>query len=113
MWLGGMASIGNANTTFIGVIVSGLFFSGEPATRHRVVSVMIGVTGVAIAIGIALLSPAVDGNDLLLGSLAIIVATIAYAFAGVGEKIRLSEYSPTQSAAGMLICSLAVLGKSI
>ena len=105
---GGMASIVNANTAFMGVIVSGLFLSGEPATWNRVVGVMIGVTGVAIAIGITAMLPAADANDLLLGSLAIIVATIAYAFAGVWGKIKLAEYSPTQSAVGMLICSSAI-----
>ena len=102
---GGMASIVNANTAFMGVIVSGLFLSGEPATWNRVVGVMIGVTGVAIAIGVTPMLSAADANDLLLGSLAIILATIAYAFAGVWGKIKLAEYSPTQSAVGMVICS--------
>ena len=105
---GGMASIVNANTAFMGVIVSGLFLSGEPATWNRIVGVMIGITGVAIAIGITPMLPAADANDLLLGSLAIIVATIAYAFAGVWGKIKLAEYSPTQSAVGMLICSSVI-----
>jgi drug/metabolite transporter (DMT)-like permease len=105
---GGMASIVNANTAFMGVIVSGLFLSGEPATWNRVVGVMIGVTGVAIAIGITPMSPAANANDLLLGSLAVIVATIAYAFAGVWGKMKLAEYSPTQSAVGMLLCSSVI-----
>jgi drug/metabolite transporter (DMT)-like permease len=105
---GGMASIVNANTAFMGVIVSGLFLSGEPATWNRVVGVMIGVTGVAIAIGVTPMLSAADANDLLLGSLAIILATIAYAFAGVWGKIKLAEYSPTQSAGGMLICSSVI-----
>ena len=105
---GGMASIVNANTAFMGVIVSGIFLSGEPATWNRVVGVIIGVTGVAVAIGITPMLPAADANDLLLGGLAIIVATIAYAFAGVWGKIKLAEYSPTQSAVGMLICSSAI-----
>jgi drug/metabolite transporter (DMT)-like permease len=105
---GGIASIINANTAFMGVIVSGLFLSGEPATWNRVVGVMIGVTGVAIAIGVTPMLPAADANDLLLGGLAIILATIAYAFAGVWGKIKLAEYSPTQSAVGMLMCSSAI-----
>ncbi|MDC0476680.1 hypothetical protein OAN83_02650 [Alphaproteobacteria bacterium] len=49
-----------------------------------------------------------DINDLFLASLANILATIVYAFAGVWGKIKLAEYSPTQSAAGMLICSSSV-----
>ena len=105
---GGMASIVNANTAFMGVIVSGIFLSGEPATWNRVFGVIIGVIGVAVAIGITPMLPAADASDLLLGGLAIIVATIAYAFAGVWGKIKLAEYSPTQSAVGMLICSSAI-----
>ena len=102
---GGMASIVNANTAFMGVIVSGLFLSTEPATWNRVVGVIIGVAGVAIAIGVTSELPTGDASYLLLGSLAIILATIAYAFAGVWGKVKLAEYSPTQSAVGMLICS--------
>ena len=56
---------------------------------------MIRFTGVAIAIGITPMLPAADANNLLLGSLAIIVAKIAYAFAGVWGKIKLAEFSPT------------------
>ena len=102
---GGMASIVNANTAFMGVIVSGLFLAAEPATWNRIVGVIIGVAGVAIAIGVTSELPTGDANNLILGSLAIILATIAYAFAGVWGKVKLAEYSPTQSAAGMLICS--------
>ena len=40
---------------------------------------------------------------LIFGSLAIILATTAYAFAGVWGKMKLAEYSPTQSAVGMVI----------
>ena len=56
------------------------------------IGVMIGVTGVAIAIGITPMFPAADANDLLQGSLAIIVATKAYAFEGVWWKIKLPEH---------------------
>ena len=80
---GGMASIVNANTAFMGVIVSGLFLATEPATWNRVIGVIIGVAGVAIAIGVTSELPTGDASYLLLGSLAIILATIAYAFAGV------------------------------
>ena len=49
-----------------------------------------------------------DTSNLFVGSLAIVLATVAYAFAGVWGKLKLSEYSSTQSAVGMLICSSAV-----
>ena len=64
---GGMASIVNANTAFMGVIVSGLFLATEPATWNRVVGVIIGVAGVAIAIGVTSELPTGDASYLLLG----------------------------------------------
>ena len=105
---GGMASIINANTAFMGVIVSGIFLSTEPATWNRLVGVIIGVAGVAIAIGVTPTLLTADTSNLFVGSLAIVLATVAYAFAGVWGKLKLSEYSSTQSAVGMLICSSAV-----
>ena len=105
---GGMASILNANTAFMGVIVSGIFLSTEPTTWNRVVGVIIGVAGVAIAIGVTPTLLTADTSNLFVGSLAIVLATVAYAFAGVWGKLKLSEYSSTQNAVGMLICSSAV-----
>ena len=98
---GGMASIINANTAFMGVIVSGIFLSNEPATWNRVVGVIIGVAGVAIAIGVTPALLTADTSNLFVGSLAIVLATVAYAFAGVWGKLKLSEYSSTQSAVGI------------
>ena len=46
---GGLASIVNANTAFISVIVSK---ASEPARWNRIAGVLIGVLGVAIAIGL-------------------------------------------------------------
>ena len=105
---GGMASIVNANTAFMGVIVSGIFLRSEPATWNRIIGVIVGVMGVVVAIGIAPILSEVNTNNLLLGNMAIILATIAYAFAGVWGKLKLAKYTPTQSAAGMLVCSSAV-----
>ena len=84
------------------------FLSNEPATWNRVVGVIIGVAGVAIAIGVTPALLTADTSNLFFGSLAIVLATVAYAFAGVWGKLKLSEYSSTQSAVGMLICSSAV-----
>ena len=105
---GGMASIINANTAFMGVIVSGMFLSSERATWNRLIGVIIGVAGVAIAIGVTPSLLTADTSNSFLGSLAIVLATISYAFAGVWGKLKLSEYSSTQGAVGMLICSAAV-----
>ena len=102
-----MASIINANTAFMGVIVSGIFLSTEPATWNRLVGVIIGVAGVAIAIGVTPTLLTADTSNLFVGSLAIVLATVAHV-STVWGKLKLSEYSSTQSAVGMLICSSAV-----
>ena len=99
---GGMASILNANTAFMGVILSALFLSSEPAQWNRVLGVAIGIVGVGIVIGL-------DGNAIgssqLIGQIAIIAATLSYALAGVWGKIKLSSYPPVAGATAMLICS--------
>ena len=105
---GGLASIVNANTAFISVIISGIFVASEPARWNRIAGVLIGVFGVGIAIGVG--SPQAghsDGSELI-GGVAIILATVSYAFAAVWGRLKLTGYTPIQGAVGMLICSAAV-----
>ena len=102
---GGLASIVNANTAFISVIISGLFVASEPARWNRIAGVLIGVFGVAIAIGLG--SPGAGRNEAseLLGGAAIILATVSYAFAAVWGRLKLDSYRPVEGAMGMLACS--------
>ena len=99
---GGMASILNANTAFIGVLVSAAFLKTEPLRLNRLAGVVVGVTGVAVAIGV---NPLSDQTSSVLGQLAIILATVFYALAGVWGRVHLSSYPALQGACGMLICS--------
>ena len=99
---GGMASILNANTAFIGVLMSALFLKTEPLRLNRVAGVIIGVTGVAVAIGV---NPLSGQTGSVWGQLAIVLATVFYALAGVWGRIRLSAYQAVQGACGMLLCS--------
>ena len=99
---GGMASILNANTAFIGVLMSALFLKTEPLRLNRVAGVIIGVTGVAVAIGV---NPLSGQTGSVWGQLAIVLATLFYALAGVWGRIRLSAYQAVQGACGMLLCS--------
>ena len=99
---GGMASILNANTAFIGVLMSALFLKTEPLRLNRVAGVIIGVTGVAVAIGV---NPLSGQTGSVWGQLAIVLATVFYALAGVWGRIRLSAYQAAQGACGMLLCS--------
>jgi len=102
---GGLASIVNANTAFISVILSGIFVASEPARWNRIAGVLIGVLGVAIAIGLG--SPDAGRNEAseLLGGVAIILATVSYAFAAVWGRLKLDRYRPVEGAMGMLVCS--------
>ncbi len=99
---GGMASILNANTAFIGVLLSALFLKTEPLRLNRLAGVFIGVTGVAVAIGV---NPLSGETGSVWGQLAIVLATVFYALAGVWGRIKLSAYQPVQGACGMLVCS--------
>ena len=99
---GGMASILNANTAFFGVLVSALFLKTEPLRTNRVFGVIIGVIGVAFAVGV---NPFLGQTGSILGQLAIVLATLFYALAGVWGRAHLSIYQASQGACGMLICS--------
>lgn len=105
---GGMASILNANTAFMGVIVSGLFLAAEPAKWHRIIGVIIGIFGVSIAIGLENLSGGTEDSTILWGQIAIILATISYAFAGVWGKVKLAGFQPIHGAVVMLVCSAVI-----
>ena len=99
---GGMASIINANTAFFGVVVSAIFLRSEPLKLHRVIGVILGVLGVAAAIGFDALEGA---SPSIIGSLAILLATLSYALAGVWGKLKLASWPAIEVACGMLICS--------
>lgn len=99
---GGMASIINANTAFFGVVVSAIFLRSEPLKLHRVIGVILGVLGVAAAIGFDALEGA---SPSIIGSLAILLATLSYALAGVWGKLKLAIWPAIEVACGMLICS--------
>ena len=105
---GGVASILNANTAFMGVIVSGLFLAAEPAKWHRIIGVIIGIFGVSIAIGLENLSGGTEDSTILWGQIAIILATISYAFAGVWGKVKLAGFQPIHGAVVMLVCSAVI-----
>jgi drug/metabolite transporter (DMT)-like permease len=93
---GGLASIINANTAFISSIISGIFIASEPVKRNRVVGVLIGICGVAIAIGGNNPATSAADNAGLTGELAIVLATVSYALAAAWGKLKLTRYTPLQ-----------------
>jgi drug/metabolite transporter (DMT)-like permease len=103
---GGLASILNANTSFVAIILASLFLPLERLSLNRVLGVSIGILGVVIAIGYQNIFQ-LKNDDL--GKYLIIIATISYGFAGVWGKLRLNNLSPIIAATGMLTISTIIL----
>ena len=72
------------------------------------IGVLIGIGGVAIAIGGNNPATSTAANAGLTGELAIVLATVSYALAAAWGKLKLTRYTPLQGAAGMLLCSAAL-----
>jgi drug/metabolite transporter (DMT)-like permease len=103
---GGLASILNANTSFVAIILASLFLPLERLNLSRVLGISIGILGVVIAVGYQNIFE-LKNDDL--GKYLIIIATISYGFAGVWGKLRLQNFSPIIAATGMLIVSTIIL----
>ena len=102
----GLASILNAATPIFTVVVASMLLPDERATPLRIVGVMIGFIGVVMMIGL----PAIDGDNSLLAQVAIIAATLSYAFAGVyGRRFKAMAVNPIITAAGQVTASALVL----
>lgn len=102
----GLASILNAATPIFTVVVASMLLPDERATPLKIVGAMIGFIGVAMMIGL----PAIDGDNSLLAQVAIIAATLSYAFAGVyGRRFKAMAVNPIITAAGQVTASALVL----
>ncbi len=102
----GLASILNSTTAFFGVIVAGVMLADEALTTRKIIGALFGVFGVAVIMGL----DALMNFDLQnLAQLAILGATLSYAFAGVWGKRFLSAYPPAMNALGMLIASTVLM----
>ena len=104
---GGMASIINANTAFFGVLVAAMFIVNERLSAHRLIGVIIGVSGVVIVVGPSELSQ----FDLTsIGQLAVILATLSYAFASVWGRLKLQGYDSIVTAFATTLSASLILG---
>ncbi|MBU3028681.1 DMT family transporter [Paracoccus sp. XHP0099] len=103
----GLASILNATTPLWTVIVSGLLLSDERATLRKLVGVVLGLGGVAVMIGLDSLAGL---GHAVWPQLAILGATISYAFAGTfGRRFGAMGIDPVVAGAGMVTASSAIL----
>lgn len=102
----GLASILNGTTAVFGAVVSGLLLVDEPLTSRKIVGAVFGVFGVAVIMGI----DALTNFDLRnLAQLAVLAASLSYAFASVWGKTCLSDNAPEMNALGMLMGSTLLM----
>ena len=103
---GSLASILNANTSLLTILMASILIPSEKLSINRLVGVVVGVLGVTIAVGFESLFDFYDGRS---GKYLILAATVSYAFAGIWGRIKLSQVPPIISASGMLIMSTVVM----
>jgi drug/metabolite transporter (DMT)-like permease len=103
----GVAAILNASTPLFGVVVAHWLTTDEKMTPPRVLGVIIGFSGVIVMIGIdAFQSMGLE----LLAPIAIVMATLSYAFASVfGRRFKRMGVSPISTAAGQVSASTVML----
>lgn len=99
----GLAAILNANTPLFTALVASIFLSDERLTRARLVSLLMGLAGVALMFGKDLMSGL---HADLLAQFAILGAAMSYAFAGVfGRRFARLNVHPIVAAAGQVTAS--------
>ena len=102
----GLASILNATTAMFAVFVAGVFLKDEPLTTKKIVGAALGIVGVAFIMGPDALKEFSISN---LAQLAILAATVSYAFAGTWGRIALSGQPSIVNAFGMVAGSTVLM----
>jgi drug/metabolite transporter (DMT)-like permease len=99
----GLAAILNATTPLATVLVAHFLITDEKMTRNRVAGVLIGLLGVALMIGPDTLRGL--GTEVL-AQLAVLGASVSYAFAGVfGRRFGRMGIDPMATATGQVTAS--------
>lgn len=102
----GLTAIFNSFTAVFGAVVAAIVFADEKLTARKIVGVVCGVLGVALAMGLATLQT-IDLRSL--AQLSVLTATLCYALSGTFARARLSGMPPLIAAAGMLTMSSCVM----
>ena len=107
----GLASILNANTSFLAIIMAALFIPSERLTFNRIIGVLIGIFGVVVAVDIFIFMPSATQTTMQdnAGKYFILLATLSYAFAALWGKKYLGDLSPVLAATGMLTASTLIM----
>ena len=107
---GGLASILNANTSFLTILLASIILKNEPLTKSRIIGVLIGVIGVIIVVGYGNIYDFFDKGS---GKFLILLSGLSYAFAAIFAKVRLQNIQPEVAATGMLTMSTLILSPFI
>jgi drug/metabolite transporter (DMT)-like permease len=101
----GLASILNATTPFLTVIVANILTNDEKATAPKIIGIMLGIAG-----AILIIDPtnALRANAPIWAYLAVIGATLSYSFAAIYAK-RFKGISPVVITAGQLTGSTILM----
>jgi drug/metabolite transporter (DMT)-like permease len=103
----GLAAILNATTPLFTVAVAHLLTADEKATRGKLAGVLLGLAGVAIMIGPALLGRVGENVP---AQLACLGGALSYAFSGIqGRRLQAFGLAPVTTAAGQVIASSLIL----
>lgn len=102
----GLASILNASTAVLSVVVAAAFLADERLTARKSFGVILGFFGVATAIGISSLT---QFNLTSFSQLSIVAASLCYALSGVWARRTLTSLSPQVIAAGMVTMAALVI----
>lgn len=101
----GLASILNATTPIWTVILATILTADEKVTPAKLSGILLGIVGLIVMIGPGLLS---GFGGPLWAELAVIAATISYAFAGILAK-RFKGIPPTVTATGQMTASTLIM----
>jgi drug/metabolite transporter (DMT)-like permease len=103
----GLAAILNATTPLWTVVVAHFLTADEKMTGKRIAGVIFGIAGVAVMIG----PTALEGLGAnLMAELAVLLAALSYAFAGVyGRRFARMGIDPVLTAAGQTTASTLIL----
>lgn len=102
-----LAAIINAATPLFSVLLAPFFLADERLRANRLAGVVVGFAGVAVLIGPGALGHGAGG---VLPELALLSATVAYAFGGiVGRSYARLGLTPLQAAHGQLAASSVMI----
>ena len=103
----GVASILNAVTPLLTVVVAHILTADEKMTPTRLTGVLLGMVGVVVVTGADVLSSL---GIQIVAQLACLAAALSYAFAGIfGRQFKTMGVSPLVTAAGQVTASSAIL----